>query len=219
VKPISIASLNTNIGDLTAGRRKLMMKLESDSIFINPKTNTRASQNDQVYWPVHPLAYAGGVISYALEDIPTGSNADHVNSYFIVSNQKRRIRAYAISESGEKVYSNYITVKIKIPDSYNGTFYKSVLQEPFLSGLLLEHQELPARAASSDLANYWHPEGSYPTDAETPPAAPVFLTLPDPTSSGGKIPVGFRIKTQGITVASFLNQVTFINPHGQGEEP
>ncbi len=218
VKPISIASLNDGTGDLTVGRKKMMLKEQTDSIYINPINNTRADESNPVWWPIHPVAYAGGVLSYLVEDIPTGLNADHLNSYFIVSNQKRRIRAYAINDSGEKVYSNYISVKIKIPDTYNGTFYKSVLQEPFLSGLLREYQELPQRAEPADLETYWHPEGSYPNDDGSSPTAPAFLTLPDP-SAGGKIPVGFRIKTQGVTVASFLDQVTFINPHGQGEEP
>lgn len=219
VNPISIASLNDNTGDLTVGRRKMMLKQQTDSVYINPKTNTRADENNPVWWPIHPVAYAGGVLSYLIDDIPTGTNAESVNSYFIVSNQKRRIRAYAISGAGERVYSNYITVKIKIPDTFNGTFYKSVLQEPFLSGLLREYQELPMKAEPTDLDTYWHPEGSYPNDDGSNPTAPVFLTLPDPTSAGGKIPVGFRIKTQGVTVASFLDQVTFINPHGQDEEP
>ena len=46
----------------------------------------------------------------------------------------------------------------------------------------------------------------------------------DPVSlnllSGGeaKIPIGFRIPTQGITIASLLDQVTFITKHGQAEE-
>jgi hypothetical protein len=215
VRPIAIAGLNQGTGDLTKGQKRLVLKHETDSIFINPSTNVRADENLPVWWPVHPLTYAGGVLSYHLLDIPTG-DAD-INSYFIVSNQKRRIRAYAINDSGEKVYSNYIAIKIKIPDSYNGTFYQSILQEPFISGLLLGDQGLPARADSHDLSTYWNPDGSYPPDSGTP-SSPSFLQLPTP-SAGGKIPVGFRIKTQGVTVASFLEQVTFINPHGLEKEP
>ena len=104
-----------------------------------------------------------------------------------------------------------------IRDRFNGTFYQSILTEPYISKLLLSNQTLPERAASTDLDTYWHPEGSYPLNQT--PTTPEFITLPGPNSSGGKIPVGFRIKGEGITVASFLDQVTFINPQGEGEEP
>jgi len=218
VRPISIADLNDSAGDNTKGQKRLLLKLETDPIFINSSDAIRADEDNPVWWPVHPFAYSSPTVIYRTEHLPDATRGE-VNSYFIVSNQNRQVRAYAINHAGERVYSNTIIVKITIPDSFNGTFHKSILQEPYVTGLLMGDQTIGPKAARTDLDTYWYSGGSYELDDGTTPSTPPFKTLPDPLSSGGKIPVGFRIKTQGVTVASFLNQVTFINPHGQGEEP
>ena len=81
-KPIAIASLNGGAGDLTKGRKKLVMKLETESVYINSFNETRASESNPVWWPVHPITYdAGGVVRYHVDDIPT--NVEELNSYSV----------------------------------------------------------------------------------------------------------------------------------------
>ena len=91
--------------------KRLLLKSETDSIFINSSNATRADEGNPVWWPVHPFAYSSPTLIYRTADLPDSTRSE-VNSYFIVSNQNRQVRAYAINHAGEKVYSNIIIVKI-----------------------------------------------------------------------------------------------------------
>ena len=211
-RPRNISSMEES---KKGGQKRLILKEISVAPYVNPNDGTAAALNNEVWWPVFPTSLTGSQVGYDSSDLPDATERQSINSYFIVSNQVQAIQAYAYNSAGEKIWSNTIEIQISLPDSVNGTYYSASLAEPYVSELLRGLFNLPSKSLDSE-DNY---QGFYPNQTTEDNTNPNFITL----SQGNevKIPIGFRIKTpnSGITVASLLEQVTFINPHGETEEP
>ncbi len=211
------------------GQKRLLMKEKEAHPFVHPYTGEGADIENTVWWPIAPMDIDGNKLTYKTDDLPYDDRLN-VNSYFIVSNKLVTIRAYAYNNAGETVYSNDIRIRITLPDSVNGTYYSAALAEPFVSKLLRKHFGLPARSLEFGDDGFQGP----PTVPFNYPGFYAPGTIDDEVDGNGdpafvpltlgaevKIPIGFRVitPTSGITVASLLERVTFINPHGDTEEP
>jgi hypothetical protein len=222
-KPEAITGMDTPVKQ---GQKRMILKEMTIAPFVHPNTGVDASSLDKVWWPITPLTLTGDQLVYDKNDLPDSDERNKINSYFIVSNQLETIRAYAYNNSGERVYSNTIGMQITLPDSVNGTYHSAALAEPFVSELLRDLLAFPTnRSLEPGDQGFQAPPtvpfnypGFYPpgTTGDTPAG---FVSLTE--GQEVKIPIGFRVKTpgSGITVASLLDQVTFINKHGGAEEP
>ena len=223
-KPRAIAE-NATQGEANKkkGLKRLILEEQSDNDYINPYTGVRATSSNKVWWPIKPTIMELPVLTYdaSASHFPDTTERQNINAYFIVSNHNQSIRAYAYNNAGQRIYSNTIVIEITIPDSRNGTFYRelmSSLDANYIANLLSGESTLPTKVLA-DLGLYpefvWDSNlGEYVPATVTTPAA---VTAPS-NAQPGKIPLGFRILGSNITVASFLDQVTFINPHGTADE-
>ena len=166
---------------------------------------------------------------YTLEYNQDLKNESNVYQYFLVSSRKVKLKAWAYNDSGQQITSNEIEITIKLPDTINGLYYTSALQDlssVFQANLLKQASILPGtrdadtgNTVAITLANL--EEGLNPvlytnqldydensssfSDTSAPGAQAI-----TPDANPAYIPLGFRIKSAGITVAALLDQVTFL---------
>lgn len=204
---------------------------------LNPSSAVNTGTTTE---PVLSLEYSNVTL-----DLPgTGDT----KAYFIVGNSTTRVRAYVTKNSGEKIYSNTISLEIGIPDAINGTYYSQILSD-IPDGLLTAAKNIGTLSiaeieATSGIDSYYknymeeriyvHVSGIHESYAEwftrtkrgdTLGLLDLVLSPPDglgdPTYSGletvipqdspAEIPVGFRLRSTGVTIASALDQVTYID--------
>lgn len=134
-------------------------------------------------------------VDYTITESGTFVNFDQVlpatgglyKSYLVIGPTKARVRAYTTNQrTGQIVYSNTIEILLDIPDVAKGLVYVDAVNS-MPSGLL---------------------GNSYNWDQENLQLESVNIT------TSGLLPIGWRIRSPGITIASALDSITFldINP-------
>lgn len=153
-----------------------------DSDAVNPYTGTTPAMT-----PLQPDSFevtSSGTRVYFDQVLPAINGGSDHKSYLIIGPVKVELRAYAYNERlNTTIYSNTITLLIDIAPAMKGLIdIDTVNSVP--SGLLLN-------------ADYY--------DQNSFDMSPVTLT------DTGVLPLGFRIRSSGITLASALDGITFIN--------
>jgi hypothetical protein len=134
-------------------------------------------------------------VDYSITDSGTLVNFDQVlpvasglyKSYLVIGPTKVAIRAYTNNlRTGQTIYSNTIEILLDIPDAAKGLVFVDTINS-MPSGLL---------------------GNSYNWDQENLELESVNI------STSGLLPIGWRIRSPGITIASALDSITFldINP-------
>jgi hypothetical protein len=166
---------------------------------------------------------------------------DGTKAYFVVGDAQTRIRAYVTNQrTGKRIYSNTIGMRITIPDTANGTYFAETLAD-VPTGLLFAPQDVDGLSdgtidATSGVGTnyedyvderYWHGTVSGfetyrewyrrtrrgdTTGLELAGLGPTSVSV-DPGAVPGEIPLGFRLKSDGITLASVLDQITYLDPN------
>jgi hypothetical protein len=219
-------------GEIAIGAKKIVLTSSSEPDVINPHTGS--FPNVTVLQPSNITILSDTtIVRYDVELDPITNSGDF-KSYFVATNGYVKFRAKAWNETrGVWVSSNEITVEITIPDSMNGVYISDDLSA-LPSGLLqraLNQTEYNTQRASlisggsfvdldlqeeylieSDKFNSETPEDYFDRtrslDSET--LGRVEVSSAETTS--GVIPLGFRLKTSGITLASALNGIVFLDP-------
>jgi len=186
------------------------------------------------YDMVKPYYYEitdSGVALYYSGTFTDITSSGTYKSYFAVAPSEVQIRASVYNSSlRRRIYSNTITIKLDISDAQNGVYYTDTLNS-IPSGLLtrvkteIERDAFRDSLIVSGLFTDVDIEESYQKEKEpyTETRQTWFdrtryydtrlLGLEDVSTSGGAghIPLGFRIRSTGLTVASALNGVVFLD--------
>lgn len=153
-----------------------------DSSAINPHTGSTPAVA-----PVQPSHFettATGTSVHFSQQLPDITSSGLYKSYMVVGPTKARMRAFSFNPRlNTVVYSNEIEVLIQIPESAAGLYHIDAINS-MPSGLLTN-------------ARYFNQE-EIPLEEV-------------PLSTTGIIPLGFRIRSPGITIASALDGVTFLD--------
>lgn len=135
--------------------------------------------------PVQPTDYtivSSGV--YVDFDVSLPAISSLYKAYMIVGPTKASIRAYTVNpRTNQIIYSNTIDVLIDIPDSGKGLFYIDTINS-LPSGVLgnaLFHDQFDLELESVNI------------------------------TTSGLLPIGWRIRSTGITLASALDSITFLD--------
>lgn len=159
--------------------------ITSGSDAINPHTGTVPA-----FVPVQPTSYSisdGGIDAYFDVTLPLVGDPYAFKSYQLVGPLDLSFIAYAVDEVRDiTIYSNAIDVAVDVSDSGKGLHLIDTINE-------LDADTLNA-------ARFW--------DSEAEGVESVSL------STAGLLPIGWRIRSTGITIASALDRLTFldINP-------
>ena len=167
---------------LRIGKKTVISELSTTA--VNPHTGTTPA-----YVPIQPLSISitgtntvTAIFDAVLPDITPGSL---VKSYLIIGPTDVKMRAWAKNErTNSIVYSNTITVRVDIPQASTGLVNLDVLNS-IPSGLLRN-------------TLYWDQEGREFEEVEL-------------TTTSGLLPLGFRLLSTGITLASALDGLTFLD--------
>lgn len=164
---------------------------------IGKKTVIAVLDNDAInpHTGITPAFVPVQPISYTVTETGTFVNFDQVlppatdpyKAYLVIGPTKVQIRAYTINQrTGQTLYSNTIEILLDIPDTFKGLAYVDAINS-MPSGLL-------GNALFYDQKN-------------------IELESVNITTSG-LLPIGWRIRSPGITIASALDSITFldINP-------
>jgi len=220
-RTIDITISNTD----NRGQKRMLFEEEwnDDGSFIDPNTGLRTDGSATIaYSPLRPEeAVQNQDGSFRLrytEDI-----IDHFfprYKFFIVSNKKIKARAWVRNAAGEKIFSNEIVINITLPDSINGVYYTQALNslpDIYKQGLLRQASVMgnTAPASNNDLNPIKYSGTDDPSVLTTP--APSSQAIVADDANEAYIPLGFRIKDAGITVAGLLDQVTFLTKENENE--
>jgi hypothetical protein len=156
-----------------------------DASAVNPHTGTTPA-----FMPLQPSAFtvtdSGTYVQFPEELSQITSSGLH-KSYMVVGPTKATVRAYTINDrTGQTIYSNTIDILIDIPETANGIVHIDAINS-VPSGLV---------------------GNAYFYDQEEIELEHVNIT------STGLMPLGWRIRSPDITIASALDSITFldINP-------
>jgi len=225
-------------GDISTGKKTIVFT-NTRSEVIDPHSGTQEASSPYNLGPIYPnsMLDIGTVSSPKLKltysTVLESPGAGTTKSYLVVGDSQTRIRAYVTnSRTGKKLYSNTIQLSILVPNTMNGTFFAEELAS-IPSGLLFAPQnistlsDITINATSGIADNYslyldehyrdelykdWYKrtrrgdtigllqDGLGPTSVSV-----------DPTAVPGEIPLGFRLKSSTITLASILDQITFVD--------
>ena len=201
--------------------------------------------------PILQMTYVG----VTLEEPGEGST----RSYFAIGDSQTSIRAFVVNpRTNKKIFSNTIQMKVTIPDTVNGTFFCSDLNDlpQVVVDSLLQRVKDIDDIADDDIAatqivsgfdsDYLEErlgitvsgvqvgEEDYISwvrrtrrgDTQGLLSAQIAVEYlaagGDPDALGpeelelmacGEIPLGFRLKSTGISIAAILDQITFIDPN------
>lgn len=227
-------------GELSIGKKTILIS-NNDPAVIDPHLGSRRSGPPYPYAPLHPSLFENigtselPVVRLTFDNISLPiPPADNTKSYFVVGDAETRVRAYVINRrTGSTIYSNVITIKVTIPSSVNGTFFANSLND-IPSGLMSNVQNVDELTdmqinATSGLDDFWTDyQGEHELDElyvdwfrRTRRGDTLGLTIAGYgleflVASGAMpsvIPMGFRLKSAGITLASMLDQITYIDPN------
>lgn len=184
--------------------------------------------------PLHPISATSigtseepetQLLFNAILDEPSNPTSP-TKSYMVVGDVRTPVFAWVQRRaSGQKIYSNTIILRSTLSDQMNGTFYADTLSD-IPSGLLLTTTDTATLSdawiltKSGELNNEYYldklsGEDFFTWFKRTQKGASNVLGLAAVTPSGApaEIPIGFRLKSAGITVASVLDAVTYIGPN------
>jgi hypothetical protein len=176
-------------GDLRTGKKTVIAQF--DATAVNPHTGTTPA-----IVPVQPLSYTidssglGTTVSFE-EELPLVASGTAHRAYMVVGPSKVAIRAKTTNATtGQIILSNTIEILIDIPDAAKGLFDIETLNS-IPSGLL-------------NNANLYEQSEEDLEEVQL-------------LESTGLLPLGWRIRSTGITLASALNGLTFLdlNPLNQ----
>lgn len=177
-------------------------------------------------------------ITYDEEFPPTSAG---VKGYFVISNNRAKVRAYTINRrTNQRIYSNKIYLNIMIPDQANGTFFANALTD-VQNGMLTAVHDVDVISdadilATSSIDEFWTAYQEEKTLSEiyidwfrrtrrgdtvgletaagiVPGISPGLPIVSYLATGYAEIPMGFRLKSTGITVASMLDEVTWLDPN------
>lgn len=153
-----------------------------DSDAVNPHTGSAGA-----YMPLQPESFTydsnGTVLQFDTE-LPEITASGLVKSYFVVGPAKAEIRAWAInSRTGQIITSNTIEILIDINTSAKGLYEIDAINS-VPSGLLTNPE-------------YWDTLEFELDEVEV--------------TATGLVPLGWKIRSSGITLASALDGVTFLD--------
>lgn len=183
--------------------------------------------------PVLSLTYSG-----ILDNIGT----NETKSYFLVGDSQTRLRAFTINpRTGAKLYSNTIEMRVTIPDGTSGSYIcddlnalpsntiNYLLRRPRDVSLFTTNQINATSGINNNHSDYledryinetyedWfkrrrRADSSGLLSIETTISgnyAPEYHVL----TVAGEIPLGFRLKSSGLTLGAALSQITFFDPN------
>ena len=170
-------------------------------------------------------------------------NTGETRSYIVVGDTVTSMRAYTINRrTGRKIYSNTIQIKVVISDAVSGSYIVddfNTLPSTIKTMLLLQPRNVDsipdAQITATQAIELFNTE----YEEEKLTSAETYLEWFRRTKRGdtqgliaaelavggslspeqieiianGEIPVGFRLRSSGIKIASALDQVTFIQPN------
>jgi hypothetical protein len=172
-----------------------------------------------------------------------GAVGDDIRSYFCVGDAVTSLRAYVIHpRTGRYIYSNTIQVKVTIPDAINGTFFadsltdlSGMLNRPAaVSGISdssvdatsgvdgMWEDYLEERLSGTEVYRDWFRRtrlgdtvGLTALEEELDDAtlSGLISVTPQTPTTDITVPFGFRLRSTGLTVASMLDQVTYLDPN------
>ena len=198
---------------------------------LQPNTVTNIGTEEE---PIAQLIFSG--ISLALPP------ADDTKAYFVIGDSLINLVASVSNpRTGNFIFSNEISVRITIPDTLNGNYFADEIND-LPSGIFrsLTNTNLLTDGqieATSGYDTYWDDYflerlwngTAYETyiawfkrtrlgdttgliSAGIGPSIPLAENV-SLSSLPAHVPLGFRLKSTGITLASMLDQVTFIDPN------
>lgn len=153
---------------------------------INQRTNAKLYSNVIEMKILIPDSVAGSYIIDDLEALPSA----------IINNLLKKPRDISLLSDG-----------VINPTSGIESFYNDYLEERLYSGIHEPYADWFRRTRRGDSAGLLAADSFLSTSG----LAPENLSLVDGDSS--EIPLGFRLKSTGVTIASLLDQVTFISPN------
>lgn len=215
--------------DISTGAKIILFGIDNQA--INPHTGDQVPS--LVYAPIVPIRASNIGSSEAPSTelvysglIPPPSAVTDFKSYFTVSEAATTIRAYIVSKKSlKKIYSNSITLSIQIPENANGVLIADTLADIEL-GLFNRVKNISELTSSEILSTSGLLRSEWLTDkfpsgetffswlTRTKRGDSELLELRDYTFSGdlpARIPFGFKLKDSGITVASLLDSITFLD--------
>ena len=203
VRPFAITIDGSDPSE-TRGQKRMIFEQETSGEYLDTNTTdsneigTRSSASNIVMRPIRPIevqAVSDNDYLLTYEQDLKNVGQDKVYQYFIASNKKIKARAWAYNALGQRVFSNEVTIRITLSDSVNGVYYTDALNS------IPDHYKQRLLQTVGWDGNLPHPTSTA-------------KDITDDISSDAEkayIPLGFRIKDAGITVAALLNQVTFIS--------
>jgi hypothetical protein len=195
-----------------------------------------------VYAPVYPisiedqststvpkvlLTYSGITFPVPGAVSPVDEDNEGTKGYMVVGESRTNVRAWVQNtRTNRRIYSNVVTLHIAIPNTANGTYFADTLNQ-IPSGLLTSHRDID-QVSDADIISYSGQVASefaqsYVASGEsyvdwfrrTYKGDSVLMGLTSVTPSGApaEIPLGWRLKSTGITIASILDQITYLDPN------
>ncbi len=216
-------------GDIITGGKKIMFSV--DNTVVDPHYGDQV--NFPIFAPIVPLTTAniGTQSAPAVEltyqgNIPAPGINTNFKSYLVVAEALSFLRAYVINKKNlKKIYSNTISISIQIPDNANGVLIANNLSE-VQSGMfnrvrhINEISDAQINTFYPTLSGEWLEDRFPRTETyiewfrRTRRADTKLIPMETYAFSGdlpARIPFGFRLKSPGITVASLLDSVTFLD--------
>lgn len=173
--------------DLRTGKKTVIAQY--DATAINPHTGTTPA-----IVPVQPVSFTASGVGTVVNFDETLTVIDPTSvhkSYLVVGPSRVTIRAKTTNErTGQTILSNEIDILIDIPDAAKGLFEIETLNS-IPSGLLTNFNMYDSVEEDGQIINL--------------------------VESAGLLPLGWRLRSTGITLASALNGLTFLdlNPPAQ----
>jgi hypothetical protein len=168
---------------------------------------------------------ATGFLYSGVLPFPGGSG---IKAYFVVSNDIVQIQATTNNPAnGRTLFSNIISINIVVPPEANGTYFANTLSALPI-GLLENTININSLSDATISGRYYSTlNTTYQSEAlpgesfidwfrTTRRADSELLTLSGTDINGTfpmTIPLGFRLQSAGITIASLLDQVTYFDPN------
>lgn len=251
VTGIALPTKYDDATDFLTGKKTVILTSKVGGDVVDTETGL---QSDTVLTPLTPdsVSNIGTADAPVLEaryngiNLPLPGTGD-TRSYFGIGDAQTRIRAYVTNKrTGQKIYSNYIEMRVILPGTISGVFFADLLSE-IPSDLLTTIKDMStvAQAKRESTQNVQSFANAYEREKLWDYASSTYETydewflrtqqanvsgllsaadeLADPdlkalntvstTVAPAEIPLGFRLKSSGITVASILDQVTFLDPN------
>lgn len=171
------------------------------------------------------LTYSGitfpipGAVTPVSEDVPG------TKGYLVIGETRTTARAWLTNTRTQKrINSNTITIQVTIPSVANGTFFADTLND-IPSGLLTSHRDVSdipdveiitySGVLSEEFSTSYVADGETYVDwfRRTYKGDSVLygLLAVVPSGAPAEIPLGWRLKSTGLTVASILDQITYLD--------